>query len=115
MKRDDAHLMEAAEQLANEHGLSAREFELLGGGGPQPKQADRERVEDLLYEHLFTARQRAFELDRLEAWGPDYVNKNREREHALARASEHYRQILAWGGQLTPLLAEMVLSEGLTP
>lgn len=85
-------------------------------GAPPDAKSVLEHHEDFLYFHLVCARNARSAMDRLRAWGPDYVAKHREREHALAQASKHYLRLIDMGAAISPLLAEMVLAEGgLTP
>lgn len=75
----------------------------------------REFHETWLYFHLVQAANARRSLDRAPSW-TEYEDARRAREHSIARASDHYRKLIAIvGASIDPLLARMALTEGLVP
>jgi hypothetical protein len=112
MKLAEIQMGHEARDLAR-GSLSPQELELAG---PPPEAArEREDLETWLYFHLDTARRARIELDSVRSWSGHFTSKYREREQALARASEIYRQLLTLAGAMPADLAAMALNEGLTP
>jgi hypothetical protein len=109
MKRDEVEMGEAA--VSMELGrLSLPESSFV-----LPPTPNRERLEGLLYMHLDTARRARMALDSARAWDGSYNSRYCERETALARACDLYRQLQGLAGGVPGDLAEMALYEGLTP
>jgi hypothetical protein len=92
--------------------LSPDEAVLLPGNNPVDNTSP-ELASTLLYFHLKLARDRKFFMDR-NAWGPAWIQADRERNLALADAQRHYRTLLARGAEyIDNLLGQMIASEGL--
>lgn len=84
----------------------------LDGSAPG---AGREKLEAFLYEHLSLAARARMRMDSARSWNYDYHLDYRGREIALEAASRCYRALLDMGGEIEPLLAQMFITEGLTP
>lgn len=94
----------------NARALSAQELAIA----PAFDHPMREHHETWLYYHLVQAANARSDMDRAGCWG-DHEDARRVRENAIARASHHYKALIAMNPMLEPLLAQMALTEGLTP
>lgn len=71
--------------------------------------------ETWLYYQLVAAANARSNMDRAPSWG-EFEDARVARANAVARASHHYRILVAaLGPKLDSLLASMALTEGLTP
>ena len=81
---------------------------------PGERPLTRRQIETFLYEHLSIAARARMRMDASRSWSTEYHTDYRAREIALAQASRHYRALLSMGA-IDPLLAQMAMTEGLTP
>ena len=91
--------------------MNARISDFVLGSVDHPK---REHHETWLYYHLKRAAASRVEMESAPCFG-DYADAEIALCSALARASEHYRALLRMGPAIEPLLAQMAMTEGLTP
>lgn len=111
-EREIAALQARSERMAVGT-LAESEKELLSHG-MNPLNA--ETIAELLYYHLDIAMRKRLFLDHAKQWDQTYHLVFREREQAIAAATRHYRTLLnAAPSFIDSYLAQMVLSEGLTP
>lgn len=76
--------------------------------------ARREFHELWLYFHLRQSVVSRARIERAQTWGECH-DAERTLHKSLARASAHYRALLAMGPVIDPLLDQMAMTEGLTP
>jgi hypothetical protein len=74
----------------------------------------REHHETWLYFHLVQAAKARRDLERAQTF-TEYEEARIARKQSISRANEHYRALLAFGPHIEPLLAQMTMTEGLTP